>query len=140
MIRSSVVVAGLLIWGGCASTEESLEERFYACRDLTSDKTTRAESLDCWTPHSRTLVEELTEQRRTSGKVLNYLGNYRKLLDYDDALAPAEVIGDLALLPVGSGRKTETIVFERGEDGVWRIDITELRRFWKPLVDAMRIE
>ncbi|MFT7623892.1 MAG: hypothetical protein ACI9WU_003077 [Myxococcota bacterium] len=123
----------LALFGGC---NDSIEDRFYACRDLVADKDERDASLDCWTTDSRPLIENLLAQRKESARVLDYLESYSKLLDYDDVVAEPEIHGDLALLTVAKGKRRQVIVFVKEEDA-WRINPVELAAFWRPLNEKL---
>ncbi len=125
------IVLALLFFGGC---DESLDERFYACRELVAEKESREDSMECWTAHSREILENLGHERKRSAGLLSYMERYRKLLDYDEAVAAPEVHQDIAFLTVAKGRKRQTIVFVR-ENDAWKIDALELAEFWRALDD-----
>lgn len=133
------LATSLLLFGGCGSQEESLEERFIQCRGWVLEKESRKESMDCWTAHSRDLLERLLDQRRTSGGALDYMERYKKLLDYEDVVAAPEVYDTIALLTVGKGKRRETIVFQLEADE-WKIDALELAAFWAPLDEKVVLQ
>ena len=136
------MVLGLLIFSvlaACDSETEVIEARYIACADLVSDKDMRLESLDCFTSKSKTILEGLMRESSTSRGRIDGLGRYRKLLDYDEVISPAEVHGSLALLWIKKGRRQSIVLLERSpEDGKWRIDAVELVRFWSVLNTAAK--
>jgi len=110
------------------------------CRDLAHNKETQTQSLTCFTPRSRAILEGLLEQRRASGGVLGYMRAYSRLLDYDEIAMPADIENGIALLVVAKGRKRQTILMEYDADNdQWLIDALELSGFWRPLDDAMEL-
>ncbi len=129
------ICAVLLIFGGC-SDDTTLEERFYECRELVSEKETRDASMDCWTEHSGEILENLIAQGKSSAGLLTYMDRYRKLLDFEEPVAPPEIHAKVAFLTVAKGRVRQTIVFHL-ENDQWKIDARELAGFWEPLDDGM---
>ena len=126
----AIIAMGL----GCSQTE-TVETRFFECRELVQEKESRAESMDCWTTQSRLLVEGVLKQSSTTSGTLAYLERYRKLLDYDEIVS-VDVHGAMAFVTLSKGSRTETTVFEK-EDGAWRIDALELSGFWLELDEAV---
>ena len=121
----------------CGPDGTGVADRYMECADLVADKDARLESLDCFTPKSREILRGLMREEETSYGMTDALGRYRKLLDYDELLTPAEVHGSFATLHVKKGRRQNTVVFEQDEtDGKWRIDAVELVRFWSVLNTA----
>jgi len=137
-IAMAVLALSLLPAAGC-NRHDDLDARFMACRDLVADKETQEESLDCWTAESRRILANLLEEAHSSSGVLHYAGNYRRLLDFDEAVGAPEVHENIALLPVKKGRRQATIVFVRDEDE-WRIDARELPGFWSPMDDLLEVQ
>ena len=123
----------LLLALGC---KEKIEDRFLKCHDLIEDTEALEESLKCFTAASRPMIRALIEQRKETGSTLEYLGNYHKMLDYDDIVGAPDVQGNVALLVVKKGKEQTTITLVR-EDDEWRIDPTDLPAFWKPLDEAL---
>ena len=126
------VLLSLALHSGCGGEEQNLEDRFFECRDLISDKEDVKASLGCFTKASRAVLSALIDQRKQTAGYLNYMRNYGKLLDYEDVLAPPDVRDNIALLLVGKKREQETIYFIM-EDDEWVIDGFELSGFWAPL-------
>lgn len=127
----AVAFAALLLCGGCGE-EETLEDRFFQCRDRVEDKEQRSASLKCFTERSRTILRNLLAQKRQSGGLLDYMQRYRKLLDFDEVAQPPEFHETIAYLLVRKGRDEVTIVFQ-WEEEEWRIDALELPGFWRRL-------
>ena len=128
---------GLLAWPGCKSEPTTVEDRFLECRDLVLNKETREESLSCFTPHSQGILRRLLAERKRSGGVLGYMTRYSKLLDYDEIVVPADIVGNVAVLVVSKRRRQATILMEYDSDeDQWTIEALELPGFWAPLDSA----
>lgn len=128
------LLAIIIIGVGC-SEAETIETRFFECRELVQEKESRIQSMDCWTARSRQLVEGVLKQSDDTSGTLAYLERYRKLLDYDDVVS-VDVHGSMAFVTLQKGSKTETGIFEK-QDGSWRIDALELSGFWRELDEAV---
>jgi hypothetical protein len=126
------IVSLLLASTGCDQEVEPLTERLNQCRDLVEDRDPerRKASLDCFDQNSREILSRLIEQ----SEPLDYMGRYRKLLDFDEILAD-EVYDRIAVFLVRKGRSESRVVMVL-EEGEWKIDALELRNFWRPLDEA----
>lgn len=122
----------LLLTLGC---QEKIEDRFLKCHDLLADSEQLEESLKCFTAASRPMIRSLIQQRKETGSTLEYLGNYHKMLDYDDIVGAPDVQGNIALLVVKKKKEQTTLTLVL-EDDEWRIDPTDLPAFWRPLDEA----
>lgn len=137
MPRTLLYIALGLALSACS---EDLSERFLECAEMVKEARQKEEidkSLECFTPKSRAILSELIAQRKVTGGVLNYMRDYRKLLDYDTVVGAPDFVGNLAILVVSKGKRdVTTITFER-VDEEWVIDAMELPRFWRPLDQAL---
>jgi hypothetical protein len=128
--------AAVSVWAGCSEGTD-ITERFFECRDLSVDKETRDESLKCFTRDSQKLLGALLKQRKSSAGALDYMGRYKKLLDFEDVVANPEIIGDMAVLVVAKGKRKAQMIWVK-EESEWRIDALELPEFWYPLDEKLR--
>jgi hypothetical protein len=122
----------LLLASAACNEQQAIEARFFECRDLTANRDEYDRAIACFDRRSQKLLKRLRAERKRSSGTLNYLSRFKRLLDFDDILAPAEISGEIAVLEVGKRKRKEKVVFRR-EDGEWRIDLRELTRFWSEL-------
>ena len=127
------ILLSTLLAIGC---KEKLEDRFFKCRDLVADTEQRDESLKCFTAGSRPMLQALLDQKKETGSTLDYLEDYRKLLDYDDVIGAPDIQGNVALLVVTKKKEQATLTFVL-EDDEWRMNPTDIPAFWRRLDEAV---
>jgi len=119
-----------LALAACSTSPRAVIEQAQAAR---RDRD-QAAYLACFTDKSRRLLQNLRAVEDTTRKTLHYLSDPFVLLPEGPIEEPRSVEGNVAVVPVGSGKKRAEVVLLK-EAGEWRIEALELPAFWEPLHD-----
>jgi hypothetical protein len=129
--RLFVGLVFILVALGCSSQDEVVA-RYLECQDLMADRAAVDKAFQCFDSRGRKLLTALAEERKKTAGKLQYLKRLKRLLQLGEPRGDVDFYDDLAVLTVSKRRAQDTIIF-RKEDGEWRIDLLELRSFWREL-------